>query len=433
MAQDPYHLNTDDIRVEPSTADDEFDDLSIAPARSNAARNVAIAVLVVASLGAGGYFAYDALFPAAPAPMVARPPMGLNPTDPLPNDVIADEQAVGAPSAEELGIPPETITPPPQPEAGDENPLEEDEPAIMPQNDAAAVDTPADNATVQATALSPLPDMPAPVEPSTLQPVNPTAPLPQPPVTKSNTISDKTARTIAEVNEILGTATTPSPEVAPQPAASSRVEMTSRAQQVIHVKKTYPAQSSQAVLAAGDRVMQVHQYDQAVEIYDQQLKKNPSDPEALSGKALALQKAGKTKEAMNIYQRLVDKNPRDLGSLTNYLGLLQTQNPDEAMGRLSVLSERYPDNAAIAGQIGTVYATQMDTPNALRHFMKAQALDPENPTYSFNTAVLYDRLGNGTKAREYYGQALRIARQNPDMAGSLPIDKILDRLRALKD
>src|SRR5690606_27564798 len=132
---------------------------------------------------------------------------------------------------------------------------------------------------------------------------------------------------------------------------AEQVEVTPRAKQVIVVKKAYSAQSGPAVNAAGNRVMAAGNYNDAVAIYDSQLARNPSDPIALSGKALALQKAGRDAEALSLYQRLLDLNPRDIDALTNYLGLLQKQKPEEALIRLENLEGQYPESALIAGQI----------------------------------------------------------------------------------
>jgi Tfp pilus assembly protein PilF len=260
-----------------------------------------------------------------------------------------------------------------------------------------------------------------------------------------NDVEKKTADTIAAVNDILGGALPSSgnktiddtiakasgkkPKVSNVPPPPT--EVISRAQAMIKVKRSYSAESSQAINAAGNRVLQSDQYDAALEIYNKELRNNPSDIDALSGKAFALQKTGHDMEAMDTYQRLVDLNPRDIEALTNYLGLLQKQKPDEAMARLNKLSEQYPSNAAVAGQIGTIFASQMDTPNALRYFMKARALDATNPIYPFNIAVLYDRLGTADKADEYYRSALNTAEDNPDNVQGLSLDGIRSRMRDL--
>jgi Flp pilus assembly protein TadD len=238
----------------------------------------------------------------------------------------------------------------------------------------------------------------------------------------------KTVDTINAVNDILGQPGVPSAEV--QKAMSKQVEVSPRAHQVIFVKKTRSAQSSQAMNIAGGRVLEAGQYSNAIDIYNKQLKKNPSDVEALSGKAVALQKAGRDTEAMAAYQQLLDLNPRDVEALTNYLGLLQKQNPDQALSRLSALSQQNPDNAAISGQTAMVYAGMQDTPNAIRYFQKAMALDPTNATYPFNLGVLYDRLGTTDKARAAYNAALGLAQQYPENSVGISADKIRERLQS---
>lgn len=243
-------------------------------------------------------------------------------------------------------------------------------------------------------------------------------------------VDKKTADKVAAVNEILGNENAAvSPKV--QDRIAREVEVTPRAREVIIVRKAYNADSAQAIVAAGDRVLDAKQYGAAAEIYDRQLKKNPSDPSALAGKAIALQRAGNTVEAMNTYERLLDLNPRDLEALTNYLGLLQKQNPAQALTRLQNLGRQYPENAAIAGQTAMVYASMMDTPNALRFFNKAAALDQTNATYPFNLGVLYDRLGTTQKARDAYIKALAVSRAYPDKAGSIPVETIRNRLSTM--
>lgn len=241
----------------------------------------------------------------------------------------------------------------------------------------------------------------------------------------------KPAKKVDEVQKILESAGIE--KASSQPAAPPPpVEVTPRAREVIVVTRSYGSQSPQAALAAGDRVLQAHQYDNAAEIFDNQLRQNPSDPLALAGKALALQKAGHDVEAMNTYERLISLNPRDVEAMTNYLGLLQTQDPQQALVRLENLAQQYPQNGAVAGQLGMLYARMMDTPNAIRYFQTAAALDGTNATYPFNLAVLYDRLGSKARARDEYRRALGLARDYPSRA-DVSVDVIRQRLHALRN
>jgi Flp pilus assembly protein TadD len=350
--------------------------------------------------------------------------------------------------------------PPPTGPIPDPVPMPQPEAAVTPTETPATDPTSADPAVVvtepPADVLAPVTDiaaMPAPPA-EQLLPITPlgvapgtaesmvekakaikeatTVPLPDDPVLPPPTdMQKKTADTVKAVNDILGEQAIVTPEA--QQAIAKQVEVTPRASEVIIVKKTFASQSGPAMNAAGGRVLEAGNYNEAAEIFDTQLKKNPSDPIALSGKAEALQRAGRDAEAMAVYERLIDLNPRDVGALTNYLGALQKQNPEQALVRLQDLSTQHPESATITGQLAMVQARLMDTPNALRSFQKAATLDPTNPTYPFNMAVLYDRLGTVSKARESYRTALGTARAYPEKAASIPLDTIRGRLRTMAD
>jgi Flp pilus assembly protein TadD len=275
------------------------------------------------------------------------------------------------------------------------------------------------------------------IQPLAPQPLAPEPIVPQPivPVAEAKKdVGQKTVEKMQAIQDILGEEPIVATDVkaAQNQAMIETMEVTPRAKQVIIVKRAFDRNSAQATIAAGDRVMDAGQYNDAADIYARQLKNNPSDPLALAGNALALQKAGRMEEAMKIYDRLLELNPRDIEALTNYLGLLQNQNPQQALVRLKALSEQYPESDGVAAQIGMAYARMMDTPNALRALQKAQALDPTNPTYVYNMAVLYDRLGTVEKARETYRQALDIANAYPDKAKKIPVTTIRNRLRVME-
>ena len=483
MALDPNEFDNEKMPLAADHLDDGYDDelaagLSLTPPpRKKPVLLIALLLFVV--VGAGGAYFANEFFSASDMPVPLQKPIDLAPelaspapapVDPAQVSPMPVDPATGNPVTDAAATPPIDPLAAPVPDNG----AVPTEPAANPVVEANAIPPIDPAAPVAAAEPVAIPESemaqpnPAPVAtaqtdpnimpvPATeqLQPIDPNAVVAnaQPPATEAVTeaasavpavpptaAQKKTADTMAAVNEILGRETTvPSgppaaagamPGAAPA-AAQPPVEIVSRAEQVIKVTRSYSAQSPQAMQAAGDRVLANNQYGAALDIYDKQLKQNPSDPLALSGKALALQKEGRTAEAMDAYQRLVELNPRDVDALTNYLGLLQKQKPEEAMTRLNALSEQYPDNAAISGQIASVFAGQMDTPSAMRYFMKAQALDTRNATYPFNIAVLYDRMGNGAKAQTYYREALRLAKENPDQSGSVPLEAIMGRLRSV--
>lgn len=483
MTQDPYRLDEELqlAAVQDDGTEDEFDGLDLeneqpVTATENSRRSLPKMPILIGGLGllvvlGGGFYAYQTFF-ADMGPMGAPviPPPPPQPMPPQAPPVPADMPPAGDAAVAPVGpndpaavLPPGTEAVPPGPDM----PIDPVDPAVAPAEavpaDAAIDPADPDVASQVAvekdvvektteTQVEPEPDVPPAlaetvaenedqpqivtgesVRPEAMPEPSPTSAL-KPIDPESAAAAEKAAKTIAEVNKILGqdsgavaATSTGMPALPPLP------EVTPRARQVIVVKKAYSARSPQAVVAAGDRLIDAQQYEAAADVYAQQLKQNPSDPRALAGKAIALQRAGNAAEAMNTYDRLLQLNPRDVEALTNYLGLLQSQDPQQALSRLQQLATQYPENAAVAAQLGSVYARMRDTPNALRYLMQAQALDSNNPVYPFNLAVLYDRLGTTSRARAEYARALQLANDYPSRSAGVSVDVIRRRLASMRN
>jgi tetratricopeptide (TPR) repeat protein len=292
----------------------------------------------------------------------------------------------------------------------------------------AAAPIPANNT---ATALPPPPAQALqPVDAATATAAAPIAAVPaqQPALTKEQ-------QTQAAVNAILGDQVR---KVAPPatPSAltagdllSQGVVVTPRAKEVVIVKRGASASSDRAVFIAADRAFQEGQYSTSVELYDRLLRKTPSNKTALYGKALALHKSGRTDEALAVYERLSLLDPTNVNATANYMSLLRQKDPQRALTRLQNLEQQYPNRPALQGQIGLIYADMNNTPDAVRAFSRAAALDPHSPVYPFNLGVLYDRLGNDQKAAQHYNTALRNA--GGKSSSGIPLDSIRDRLKTL--
>lgn len=338
--------------------------------------------------------------------------------------------------------------------------------ALQAISQAALAQTPVTPTQVQATpAITPTPaattTLPLPTE--TLQPVaSPTTVLPNtapavvaPPAPSAVTTPAAGTTTQAPV-AASGTAVVPSPttqaqqnqaavqailgeqvaKVAPpvmnaQDLLTQGVVVTPRAKEVVIVKKNASANTDRAVYAAADRSFSDGQYTTAIELYDRILRRSPSNKTALYGKALALHKSGRTDEALQAYERLSLLDPTNVNATANYMSLLRQKDPQRALNRLQNLEQTYPNRPALQGQIGMVYAGMNDTPDAIRAFSRAAALDPSNPVYPYNLGVLYDRLGNDKKAAEHYTSALETAGDSRDQAKNIPQETIRERLRVL--
>ena len=170
----------------------------------------------------------------------------------------------------------------------------------------------------------------------------------------------------------------------------------------------------------------------AVEMFDQLRAKRPSDSRILMGRAVALQQSGQNMAALSAYEEVLKKNPKDLDALTNMLGLLRKQSPQLALEKLQELRSTYPANAKITGQLGIVYGDAGQYDKALQYLSEAIAMEPGNISFIFNRAVIYDRKGDRVKAGEAYRQCLALyAKQQGAGGQSIPVDMIRNRLGSL--
>ncbi len=177
---------------------------------------------------------------------------------------------------------------------------------------------------------------------------------------------------------------------------------------LVVVKKNSSSTSNRSILVAAERSLKKGHLADALSLYNDVLVKSPKDTAALMGKAMTLQKLNYREEALSTYQKIIAVDPNNLNAMTNYLSLLDSDNPVSTINRLKDLEDDHPNSAAIAGQIGMVYGEMKDVSNAARYFNKAQSMDPNNPVYPYNLAILSDRMGSQGKALEYYQKTLQL-------------------------
>lgn len=203
------------------------------------------------------------------------------------------------------------------------------------------------------------------------------------------------------------------------------------ASRFVVVKRIHGAKDTESMLVAAGRALKLERYDSAIEMYDRLYEKNRRDPRILMGRAVAYQKAGRTETALRSYEELlaIDHDNRD--ALLNMLGLLKGQYPEVSVRRLMALYGEYPDNAAVAAQIGIAQAEMGNMDEAMRYLGVARSLEPNNAQHIFNMAIVYDRAGQGRDAIGLYEQALEADAVYGD-SHSVPRDRIYDRLSVLR-
>jgi len=156
--------------------------------------------------------------------------------------------------------------------------------------------------------------------------------------------------------------------------------------------------------------------------YEQSLRDEPANRDALLGLAAVEMRAQRYERAEAYYQRLLQMNPRDAHAQAGLLALRsQFSDPVQAESRIKTLLASDPDSSVLYFTLGNQYAQQSRWSEAQQAYFKAFAADSENPDYAFNLAVSLDQLRQSKLALEYYERALALAAKRaasfaPEMA-----------------
>ena len=141
----------------------------------------------------------------------------------------------------------------------------------------------------------------------------------------------------------------------------------------------------------------------AIESYKKILSAEPSNQDALFGLASTYHRNGEPDKARPYYAQLLKENPNHREGLNNFLALVSDESPESALVELERLEQRNPDFSPIPAQESIVLSKLGYFEQARDKLMRAITLAPENLTYKYNLAVLFDRHGD-------YGQACAIYR-----------------------
>jgi tetratricopeptide (TPR) repeat protein len=195
---------------------------------------------------------------------------------------------------------------------------------------------------------------------------------------------------------------------APRPAAAPRAPAKSAEESALTINRAGP-QINPGV-AAGYAAYQEGDLAKARNDYEQALRNDPSNRDAMLGLAAVEMRMQRFEQADAIYQRLLHANPRDPHAQAGMLALRsQVVDPVQAESRIKSLLASDPEASVLNFTLGNQYAQQGRWAEAQQVYFKAYAADPENPDYAFNLAVSLDQQRQPALALEYYRRALALA------------------------
>ncbi|MDM7457723.1 MAG: tetratricopeptide repeat protein [Tepidimonas sp.] len=178
-------------------------------------------------------------------------------------------------------------------------------------------------------------------------------------------------------------------------------------------------QADAAVLAA--------RWDEAQRSYEAWLERQPDDPAALAGLALALHRQQRWSEAWLAYQRAVQRWPDNPTLRSGALAVLTRLDPALAESRLRDWIADNPGDALAHAALGTLLARQQRWAMAIEPLQQAVRLVPGDAVYHYNLALALERLNRLDQALMHYRQSVTLG------DAALPLERIERHIRALQE
>ncbi len=153
--------------------------------------------------------------------------------------------------------------------------------------------------------------------------------------------------------------------------------------------------------------MLLEQWDYAKKEYDWVLERDPNNVAALYYRAYVFEKQHRYKFARKDYETMLRIVP---GNFNGQLGLAllcqKDMRPSEAMDRLNILIQQYPDSAVAYAARAGIEAERGMNEVAEYDFSEAMRLDPSNSDYILNRADIRIKMGKKKQAREDLDRAV---------------------------
>jgi tetratricopeptide (TPR) repeat protein len=191
----------------------------------------------------------------------------------------------------------------------------------------------------------------------------------------------------------------PAPSTAPAAPQRESEFAVSRAAPQVHPR----VEAGYSAFLAGDLAA-------ARSAYEQALREEPANRDALLGLAAVDVRSGRHEAAEATYLRLLQADPRDAHAQAALIALRGTRvDPVAAESRVKSLLAADPGAHVLHFTLGNQFAQQGRWAEAQQEYFKAFAADPENADFAYNLAVSLDHMRQPKPAREYYRRAIALA------------------------
>jgi tetratricopeptide (TPR) repeat protein len=144
--------------------------------------------------------------------------------------------------------------------------------------------------------------------------------------------------------------------------------------------------------------------------YEQALRDEPNNRDALLGLGAVEVRAGRYESAEALYLRVLQLEPRDAQAQAGLIALRSGRSdPLVTESRVKSLLAADPGAHALNFTLGNQLASQNRWAEAQQEYFMAYAAEPENADFAYNLAISLDHLRQRRPALEYYERAIGLA------------------------
>jgi len=153
--------------------------------------------------------------------------------------------------------------------------------------------------------------------------------------------------------------------------------------------------------------------DDARRGYEQVLRGDPRNADALLGLAAIANRQGQLERAQGLFLQVLESDPGNMTAQAALINMRGQSGASQSESRLKTLIARQPDSSALFFALGNLYAGQSRWSDAQQAYFQAYSLEPGNADHLFNVAVSLDHLRQKKLAAQYYQMALSAAETSP--------------------
>ncbi|APR99175.1 hypothetical protein ASM33_03505 [Wolbachia endosymbiont of Folsomia candida] len=170
----------------------------------------------------------------------------------------------------------------------------------------------------------------------------------------------------------------------------------------------------------------------AISLLNQITTKFPYHKNALIGLGNIYYTNKEYKKATDIYVRLLKEYPDNPYILENFLTIISQYDHDLALEEMLKLYDTHKNYAPLLANLGLIYMEQKDFVKAKEYMVNAVSLDQNNVFYTYNLAIILDRLSDLKNAEALYTKLLNMSTALKSVSGKIPVHKVEARLKFIK-